>query len=76
MHMIVRYGTALYLAAGIASTFWAGRSGDRIPVGVRFSGPLPALPKAHPDSNIMGSRVSFRGGVKPAGAWRCTPTAT
>jgi len=46
MAMIVHYDAVLYLAAGIATTLWAGRSEDRIPVGARFSRPLPALPKA------------------------------
>jgi hypothetical protein len=33
----------------------AGRSGDRIPVGVRFSAPVQTGPGAHPASYTMGT---------------------
>ena len=33
----------------------AGRSGDRIPVGVRFSAPVQTAPGAHPASYTMGT---------------------
>jgi len=33
---------------------WAGRSGDRIPVGVRFSAPVQIGPGTHPAPCIMG----------------------
>jgi len=33
----------------------AERSGDRIPVGVRFSAPVPTGPEAHPASCKMGT---------------------
>ena len=46
----------------------AGRSGDRIPVGVRFSAPVQISPEAHPASCTMGTG-SFLG-VSVAGAWR------
>ena len=39
----------------------AGRSGDGIPVGVRFSAPVQNGPGAHPTSCIMGTG-SFPGG--------------
>jgi hypothetical protein len=38
----------------------AGRSGDRIPVGARFSAPVQTGPGAHPASCTMGT-VSFLG---------------
>jgi hypothetical protein len=38
----------------------AGRSGDRIPVGARFSAPVQTGPEAHPASCTMGTR-SFLG---------------
>ena len=34
---------------------WAGRSGDRIPVGARFSAPVQTGPEAHPASCTMGT---------------------
>ena len=33
----------------------AGRSGDRIPVGARFSAPVQTGPEAHPASCTMGT---------------------
>jgi hypothetical protein len=48
----------------------AGRSGDRMPVGARFSAPIQTGPEAHPASCTMGTG-SFPG-VKAAGAW-CWP---
>jgi len=38
----------------------AGRSGDRIPVGARFSAPVQTGPESHPASCTMGTG-SFRG---------------
>jgi hypothetical protein len=38
----------------------AGRSGDRIPVGARFSAPIQTGPGAHPASCTIGTR-SFPG---------------
>jgi len=46
----------------------AGRSGDRIPVGARFSAPVQTGPGTHPASYTMGTG-SLSGG-KAAGAWR------
>ena len=40
----------------------AGRSGDRVPVVVRFSAPVQTGPVAHPASYTMGTR--FFSGVK------------
>ena len=45
----------------------AGRSGDRIPVGARFSAPVQTGPAAHPASNTMG--IGYFQGVKRPG--RC-----
>ena len=47
-------------AVGIA----AGWSGDRIPVGMRFSAPIQTGPGAYPAFYTMGTR-SFLGRVKP-----------
>jgi len=40
---------------GIATTLRAGRSGDWIPMGARFSTPVQTGPVAHPDSYTMGT---------------------
>ena len=45
---------------GIATMLQAGRSGDRILVGARFSTPVQTGPGAHPASCTMGP-VSFPG---------------
>ena len=42
----------------------AGRSGDRIPVGARFSAPVQTGPEAHPVSCTMGTG-SFPGVKRP-----------
>src|SRR5215471_1360235 len=39
----------------------AGRSGDRIPVGARFSAPVQTGPGAHPASYTLGTRSLSRG---------------
>jgi len=44
-------------SVGIATRYWAGRSGDRIPVGVRFSAPVHTGPVAHPISYTIGTVV-------------------
>ena len=51
-----------------SDSLWAGRSGERIPVELRFSAPVQTGPEAHPApySWIPGL---FPGG-KVAGAWR------
>jgi hypothetical protein len=55
-------------SVGISDSLRAGRSGDRIPVRVRFSASVQNGPGAHPVFYIMGT-VSFLRG-KAAGAWR------
>ena len=50
---------------------WAGRSGDRIPVGARFSTPVQTSPGAHPASCTMGTG-SFLG-VKSGQGVTLTP---
>jgi hypothetical protein len=47
-------------SVGIATSYGAGRFGDRIPVGARFSAPVQIGPGAHPASCKMGTR-SFLG---------------
>jgi hypothetical protein len=49
----------------------AGRSGDRIPVGVRFSAPIQTGPGTHPASCTMGTG-SFPG-VKSGQGVKMTP---
>ena len=51
-------------SVGIATGYGAGRSGDRIPVGARFSAPLQTGPGAHPASCTMGTGV-FPGVKRP-----------
>ena len=62
------------LACVIHDWLWAGRSGDRIPVGgegARFSTPLQTSPGAHPASCTMGTG-SFPG-VKSGQGMTLTP---
>jgi hypothetical protein len=42
-------------SVGIATDLRAGWSGDRIPVGTRFSAPVQTGPGAHPASSTMGT---------------------
>ena len=58
-------------SVGIATELRAGRSGDRIPVGARFSAPVQTGPGAHPASCTMGTG-SFPG-VKSGRGVTLTP---
>jgi hypothetical protein len=51
----------------------AGRFGDRIPVGARFSAPVRTGFGAHPATYTMGTGSFPRG--KSAGAWCSPPTS-
>ena len=53
-------------SVGIATCYGAGRSGDRIPVGARFSAPVQTGPGAHPSSYTMGTGSLL--GVKRPGS--------
>jgi hypothetical protein len=59
-------------AFGISTALRAGRSGDRIPVGARFSAPAQTGRGAHPTFYTMGT--GFFPGGKAAGAWLDHPT--
>jgi hypothetical protein len=63
-------------APGLGSRYsnWllAGRSGEQIPVGARFSTPVPSSPGAHPAYCTLGKRSLSQD--KAAGAWRWPPT--
>ena len=53
-------------SVGIASEVRAGRSGDRIPVGARFSAPVETGPGSHPAPYTTGIG-SFPGGKERPG---------
>jgi len=53
----------------------AGRSGNRIPVGARFSAPVQTGPEAHPASYTMGT-MSLSPGVKRPGRGVDNPPTT
>jgi hypothetical protein len=53
-------------SVGIATELQAGRSGDRIPVGARFSSPVQTGPGTHPASCTMCTG-SFPGGKERPG---------
>jgi hypothetical protein len=57
-----------WIRARVAQSLWAGRSGDRIPVGVRFSAPVQTDPGI-PQRPLQWVPRLFPGG-KAAGAWR------
>ena len=50
---------------GIVTTLRAGRSGDRIPVTVRFSATVQTGPGAHPGSCTMGTKSLSLGVRRP-----------
>jgi len=55
-------------AVSIATRYELDGSGDRIPVGARFSAHVQTGPGAHPASYTVGT--GFFPGGKAAGAWR------
>jgi len=55
-----------YSSVGIATELPAGRPGDRIPVGARFSAPVQTGPGPHPASCTMGTG-SLPGGKERPG---------
>jgi len=64
-----KYG--LHINAKYSDWLLAGRSGDRIPMGARFSAPVQTDPGAHPASCTMGTG-SFPG-VKSGRGVTLTP---
>jgi DNA-binding sugar fermentation-stimulating protein len=52
------------LSSRYSDLLWAGPSGDRIPVGARFSAPVQTDPGAHPASYTMDTG-SFPGVKRP-----------
>ena len=52
------------IAQSYSDSLLAGRSGYRIPVGMKFSAPIQTSPGAHPASYTMGTSG------KAAGVWR------
>ena len=58
-----------------SDSLWAGRSGDRIPVGERFSVLVQTGPGAHPASRIMCGG-SFRGVKLPGRGFNQPPSSS
>ena len=58
-------------SVGIATELRAGRSGDRIPVGTRFSAPVQTGPGVHPPVCTMGTE--FFPGVNSGRGVTLTP---
>jgi hypothetical protein len=64
MNSITELGGPGYLSR-CSNWLRAGRSGDRIPVGARFSAPVQTDPGTHPASDTLGIGP-FPGGKRPA----------
>jgi hypothetical protein len=59
-------------SVGIVTELWDGRSGDQIPLGVRFFAHIQGSPGAYPASCTMGT--GFFPGVKQLGRGADHPT--
>ena len=57
----VIYSILFGIAQSVCDSLRAGRSGDRIPVGARFSAAVQTGPGAHPASYAMGTGSLSRG---------------
>jgi len=62
--LLPHYKTGRDSSVGIPTALWAGLSGDRIPMGARFSVPVQTGPGAHPASYTMCTG-SFPGVKRP-----------
>ena len=58
---LVTYWVCVCVSVGMATRYWLDSSGDRNPVGARFSAPVQTGPGAHPASYTMGTGSLSRG---------------
>ena len=74
LYMQCLYCVGRNRSVGIATRYGLGRSGDRIPVGARFSAPVQTGPGAYPASCTMGT-VFFPGVKRPGRGLDHPPTS-